>query len=271
LLEDWKDFTKELFMQEYMCATIKYTGTAFNLELIHAVVDEELKKHHKSDMVCYVGVDFGLSEEHRSAIVVVGVDEETGVLTVLNVIILPAGTPYRTRQVDNPDEDRRKGVVETVIDLFHNYPNIRKIVADATGVGKDYVERDMVDLCMKHKGFSNVIPFKISGENKASLWFGTVKPAMEHGRVKTYTDRQLYLQMRAWRCIYDASTQAKPKLVPPKAGAVQSDDALIAWFLALHGALKDDSEKADEEVAIGGIRPEEYDGMTKMERGFIGG
>lgn len=269
LLEDWKDFTKELFMQEYMCATVNYTGTAFNLKLIHAIVDEDLEQHFKSDMECYVGVDFGLSENHRSAIVVVGVGER-GVLIALNVIILPAGTPYRTRMSNNPDDDYRKGVVETVIDLFKSYPNIRKIVADATGVGKEYVENDMVDLCMRHQGFSNVIPFKISGESKAPLWFGTVKPAMESGRVKTYMDRQLYLQMRAWRCIYDASTQSKPKLVPPKAGATQSDDALIAWFLALHGALKDEGEMADLDVSMGGIKPEDYDGVSKMEANLSG-
>ena len=178
LLEDWRDLGKTLWMQEFMCATIEYTGTAFNLELIHAVVEEDLKKIHKSDMVCYVGVDFGKSEAHRSAIVIVGVDDDTGVLTVLNVMILPAGTPYRTRAAQNVDGDNRKGVVEEVIDLFHNYPNITKIVADATGVGKEYVENDMVDLCMKHRGFSNVITFKISGESKGPLWLGTVKPAM---------------------------------------------------------------------------------------------
>lgn len=271
LLEDWRDLGKSLWMQEYMCATIEYTGTAFNLNLIHAVVDEELKKHHKSDLVCYVGVDFGKSEKHRSAIVVIGVDEETGLLTVLNVIILPAGTPYRTRVSDNPDEDHRKGVVEEIIDLFHSYPNIRKIVADATGVGKEYVENDIVDLCMRHRGFSNVVPFKISGESKSKLWLGTVKPAMETGGVKTYMDRQLYLQMRAWRSEYDPSKgHTKPRLTPPKAGVVQSDDALIAWFLGLYGALKDESEKADEDVEIGGIPPEEYDEMSAIERGFAG-
>ena len=271
LLEDWRDLGKTLWMQEFMCATIEYTGTAFNLELIHAVVEEDLKKIHKSDMVCYVGVDFGKSEAHRSAIVIVGVDDDTGVLTVLNVMILPAGTPYRTRAAQNVDGDNRKGVVEEVIDLFHNYPNITKIVADATGVGKEYVENDMVDLCMKHRGFSNVIPFKISGESKGPLWLGTVKPAMETGRVKTYMDRQLYLQMRAWRSEYDPSKgQTKPKLTPPKIGPVQSDDALIAWFLALHGALKDDSEKADDDVSIGGINPEDYEGITAMEKGYNG-
>jgi hypothetical protein len=271
LLEDWRDLGKTLWMQEYMCATIEYTGTAFNLKLIHAVVDEDLQQVHKSDLTCYVGVDFGKSEEHRSAIVVIGVDEKTGVLYVLNVIILPAGTPYRTRVADNPDEDHRKGVVEEVIDLFQSYPNIRKIVADATGVGKEYVENDMVDLCMMKRGFSNVVPFKISGESKSKLWLGTVKPAMETGRVKTYMDRQLYLQMRAWRSEYDPSKgHTKPRLTPPKAGEVQSDDALIAWFLGLYGSLKDDSEKADEDVGIGGINPEDYDEMSAMERGFAG-
>ena len=272
LLEDWRDLGKSLFLQEYMCTTIEYTGTAFNLDLIHAIVDEDMEKHHTSDMICYVGVDFGKSEEHRSAIVVVGLDEEKrGTLVALNVIILPAGTPYRTRITGNPDEDHRKGVVETVIDLFHSYPNIRKIVADATGVGKEYVENDMVDLCMARKGFSNVVPFKISGENKAKLWLGTVKPAMETGRVKTYMDRQLYLQMRAWRSEYDPSKgHTKPRLTPPKAGDVQSDDALIAWFLALSGALTDEGEKADEDVGIGGIDPQAYDGHTAIERGYLG-
>lgn len=271
LLEDWRDLGKTLWMQEYMCATIEYTGTAFNLELIHAVVDESLNKIHKSDMVCYVGVDFGKSEAHRSAIVIIGVDEKTGVSIVLNVIILPAGTPYRTRISMNPDNDSTQGVVETVIELFHSYPNIIKIVADATGVGKEYVENDMVDLCMKHRGFSNVVPFKISGESKSKLWLGVVKPAMESGRVKTYMDRQLYLQMRAWRSEYDPSKgHTKPRLTPPKAGDVQSDDALIAWFLGLHGALKDESETADLDVEIGGIAPEDYDEMSAMERGFAG-
>ena len=271
LIEDWRALGKSLWMQEYMCATIEYTGTAFNLDLIHAVVDESLQKIHKSDMVCYVGVDFGKSEAHRSAIVIIGVDEKTGVSTVLNVIIFPAGTPYRTRVTGNTEGDNQKGVVEEVIDLFHSYPNIYKIVADATGVGKEYVENDMVDLCMRHQGFSNVIPFKISGESKSKLWLGTVKPAMETGRVKTYMDRQLYLQMRAWRSEYDPSKgHTKPRLTPPKAGEIQSDDALIAWFLALHGSLKDESEKADEDVAIGGINPEEFEGMGAMERGFVG-
>lgn len=271
LIEDWKDLGKTLWMQEYMCNTVEYTGTAFNLDLIHAIVDESLVKVHSSDMICYVGVDFGKSEKHRSAIVIVGLDEKTGVLTVLNVIIMPAGTPYRTRISSNPDEDHRKGVVETVIDLFKSYPNIRKIVADATGVGKEYVENDMVDLCMRHQGFSNVVPFKISGENKSKLWLGVVKPAMETGRVKTYMDRQLYLQMRAWRSEYDPSKgHTKPRLTPPKAGDVQSDDALIAWFLGLSGALTDEGEQADEDVGIGGIDPEVYDGQTAMQRGFAG-
>ena len=270
LEEDWKDLGKSLFMQEYMCATVDYTGSAFSLDLIHSVVDEDLERVHKSDMICYVGVDFGLSEDHRSAIVVIGVDEKNGNLICLNVIILPAGTPYRTRDADNIDADHRKGVVETVVDLFKSYPNIRKIVADATGVGKDYVERDMVDLCIKKQSFSNVIPFKIGGTNKAPLWFGTVKPAMETGRIKTYMDRQLYLQMRAWKCVYDASKQSAPKLIPPSAGAVKSDDALIAWFLAISGALKDEGEMADPDVEISGIDPDIYDSPTPMEQGYYG-
>lgn len=267
LLEDWRDLGKELWMQEYMCATIEYTGTAISLELIHAIVDEELERKFKSDASCYVGVDFGLSEKHRSVIVIVEVDEK-GIFTNINTMILPAGTPYRTRAEGTGDF--RKGVVDEVVDLFHNYPNILKITADATGVGKDYVERDMVDLCLQKHSFSDVVPFKITGESKAPLWYGTVKPAMESGKVKTYMDRNLYLQMRAWRSIHDPTTQAKPKLVPPKAGEVQSDDALIAWFLALHGALKFESTKADVDVAIAGIDPKNYEGMTAMEKGYSG-
>jgi len=267
LIEDWRDLGKTLWMQEYMCATIEYTGTAISLQLIHAVVDEELKRLYKSDLPCYVGVDFGLSEKHRSVIVIVAVGDD-GIMTNINTMILPAGTPYRTRLADT--EDYRKGVVDEVVDLFNSYPNIMKITADATGVGKEYVEKDMADLCLQKHSFSEVVPFKLSAESKAPLWFGTVKPAMESGKVKTYMDRQLYLQMRAWRCLHDPSKQAKPKLVPPKAGEVQSDDALIAWFLALHGALKFESTKADADVAIAGINPEDYEGITAMEKGFSG-
>lgn len=265
ILEDHRDLTKEMWMQEFMCATIEYSGTAFSLELIHAVVDEELEKQRKSELDCYVGVDFGQSEIHRSAIVVVGI-EGNGVMVNLNTIILPAGTPYRTR--DSDTEDHRAGVVEEVLKLFRFYPNIKKIVADATGVGKDYVERDLVDLCMKHNGFSNVVPFKISGESKGPLWSGTVKPAMELGRVKTYPDRQLYLQMRAWRSVYNPATH-KTKLIPPKVGEVKSDDALIAWFLALHGALNAQTDMARSDVLISGIKSHDAYGLSVFEKGGL--
>jgi len=191
----------------------------------------------------------------------------------LRIDIQPFSTSHfigmLTQTRDESSGDYRSGVVETVLNLFGKY-NIVRIVADATGIGKEYVEKDLTDLCMKRHGFSDVVAFKLSPESKSPLWFGTVKPAMETGRVKTYMDRDLYLQMRAWRCEFDPSTQSKPRLTPPKAGKVKSDDALIAWFLALWGALSCETDGADAEMVIGHIDPALADGMSAFERASYG-
>jgi len=264
LEEDWKELGKDLFMQEYMCATMDYSGNAIPLDLIHQIMDDELEQIFASDWDCYVGVDFGLSEHHRSAITVIGINPKTGKLQVLNVIVLPAGTPLRTR--DPTSGDHRTGVVETVLQLFKAYPNIQCIVADAMGIGLEFVEKDMVDLCVKMHNFSNVVPFKTTGESKSKLWLGTVKPALGLGKVTSYMDRNLYLQMRAWRMEFDATKDTKPKLHAPSAGAIKSDDALMSFLYALHGALAMEIENARTSVPVAGIDPSDYLGPTVFER-----
>jgi len=284
LLEDYEDLGETLFMQEYMCATQDYSGNAIPLSLIRQITDDRLRKVYKlpfnetvdgykidypADMKCFVGVDFGKSERHRAAYSVVG-ELSDNIIVNLNTTIFPAGNPYRTR--DPSSGDYRKGVVETVIDLFNYFPNIQMIVGDAMGVGIEYVENDLADLCRKHHGFNNVVPYKTVGESKkfggkSQTWLGKIKPAMEVGRIKTYLDRDLNMQMRAWRM---DDTGPRPKLGPPKAGRVQSDDALMAYFMALWGALTVHKTRARSSVPMGAIPQHDAYGISPLERAFSG-
>lgn len=259
LEEDWIALGKTLWMQEYMCATQDYSGNAISLELINAITDDNLEAIYESKLPCFVGVDFGLTDKHNSAISIVGKLED-GRVQNLQTIVFPPGNPYKTRV---GSEDKRIGILDAVVNLFKPYPNIVKIIADASGVGKPLVEHDLVDMCRHASGFSNVIPYKIVGESKefmgkSQLFFSLIKPAMEVGQFKTYMDRRLYSEMRSWQVEYDPTQQKRPSLHPPKIGAVQTDDALISLFLALWGALTESFGSARETVAIGGIKDETY-------------
>jgi len=268
LLEDFKALGKTLWQQEYMCATQDYSGNAIPLELINMFFDDTMDIIYESDMRCCIGLDFGLTENHNSAFSVVGIDEN-GKLRNLKTHVFPIGTPYRTRTVGG---QLVVGVIETVLAQFNNYPNIYKIVADASGVGKPLVEHDMIDMARQKNGFSNIVPYKFVGQSKeflgkSQLWFSLIRPTLETGRIKSYMDRRLYSEMRAWQVDYDPTKQARPQLHPPKAGAVQSDDAWISLMLAIWGILHEQPDQARNELIIEGIPAHEAYGVSPFEVG----
>ena len=269
LKEDFFALGKTMFLQEYMCASVDYTGNAIPLELIQAITKDDLEPVFKSELPCYVGVDFGLREKHNSAISVVGM-HENGKLQNLYSRFLPVNTPYTTIP------GGQVGVLNHVIALFQNYPNIRRIVADATGVGLPLVEPghqeiNLSDMCRKFNGFADVVPYKFAGESKqfmgkSQMYLSLIKPAMESGKISTYMDRRLYSEMRAWQMDYEPSQQKHATLHPPKHGAVQTDDVLISFFLALYGALAQPEGMGQEGLIMGSISSQEAYGLSAFEK-----
>jgi hypothetical protein len=167
------------------------------------------------------------------------------------------------------------GVLETILAQLRNYPNTYLIVGDATGVGKPLVEHDFFDMCRLQCGFSNIIPYKFSGQSaeflgKSQLWFSCIRSVMETGQLKSYMNRRLYSEMRAWQVEYNPVTQARPSLHPPKAGDVQSDDAWISLMLAVWGHVHASKDMARPSLIIDGIESHEAYGVSAFERGMYG-
>lgn len=258
---------KTLWEQEFMCRTYDYSGNAIPLNLIRKVTDDMAEPVMASANPCFVGLDFGLTEKHASAYSVVG-QEPDGKLVNYHTYTFAPGTPY------TPDGEYNEiGVLKSVVDLFHRYPNIRMIVADAMGVGKPLVEEQLVKMCRDANGFSNVVAYKTVGESKefygkSQLWFSLVKPAWEVGRFKTYFDERLNSEMRAWQVDYDPTKQARPKLHPSSIGKVQTDDAVMSLLYALWGALTAHSGMAREKALITGIPGYEAYGVTPFQTAY---
>ena len=255
---------KTMWLQEFMCRTHDYTGNAIPLDLIRKITDDTWEPVYSSANPCFVGLDFGLTQKHASAFSVIG-EEKNGFLRNYQTFTFNPGTPY------TPDDDyAEKGVLESVVKLFDDYPNIQMIVGDAMGVGKPLVEETLVKMCRDHNGFSNVVAYKTVGESKrflgkSQLWFSMVKPAWESGRFKTYLDEKLHAEMRAWQVEFEPTKQARPKLHPSSIGKIQTDDALMSLLYALWGALSSHTGQAREQSIVGGIPGHIAHGVSVFE------
>jgi hypothetical protein len=76
--------------------------------------------------------------------------------------------------------------------------------------------------------------------------------------------------MRAWQVDFDPSTQTRPTLHPPKAGAVQYDDAWMSLQLAFWGGLIELRDVARNDTIVAGIPSEEAYGPSAFERHLYG-
>lgn len=267
LLEDWKALGKTLWMQEYMCATQDYTGNAIPLDLINAFFKDDLEKLFESKLPCIMGMDFGKSVHHCSALTIVA-KLDTGVLRNVHTHVYPPGTPYLSGVYDGKPV---VGVIEHSLSFFNNFP-IYKVVADATGVGLPLVEEQMANVYRQNGINTNLIPFKFTGQSKkfgskSEMWMSILKPAMESGRVESYHDRRLYSEMRAWQLEFDPSKDKTVKLHPPKAGEIQSDDAWISAMMGFWGGLTYELGTARKNVLMGSIKQE---GISAFERPHYG-
>lgn len=263
ILDDVYRLGKSLWLQEFMCQTLDYTGNAIPLNLIHHITVDTWEPIYASALPCFVGVDFGYSEQHTSAMTIVG-EEESGMLRNLQTICIAPHTPMHTMPGDN-----RIGVLEQVVGLFRDYPNIQMIVADAMGMGKTLVEEDLMRMCREARSFSNVIAYKTVGESKrflgkSQLYLSLVKPAWELGRFKTYLDMRLNAEMRAWQIEHDPTKEARPKLHPSKVGKIKTDDAVMSLMYALWGALTTHHGMARETCLVSGMPA--TDEMSVLER-----
>ena len=257
---------KTVWLQEFMCVTQEYSGSAIPLELIRLITNDTWEPVHASLNPCYVGVDYGKSVKHSSAYTVVG-EEPDGTYRNYKTYAFPPGTPYHP----NP-ENKEPSVIEHIISLFDSYPNIKVITCDSMGVGATPTIEGLIPMCKKI-GFNNVIAYKTVGSSKefmgkSQMWFRLIKPAWETGKFKTYLDQRLNAEMRAWQCDFPPTDDARPKFHPSTTGKTQSDDAIMSLLYALWGALNSRVGMARENALVGGISSHEANGVSPFEKAY---
>lgn len=189
LKQDYKNIGAIDFKQEYCLKFMSSVTDVYPLELQQKVLyDDGLKDRFKSNKLCVYGVDMG--QTRNNTVIYVGEvgDEHDSIERSLDIKYkweFPLGTDY--------------GYIEDFIveELPKRFPNIRRGVFDASGVGKSVYER-VAKRVKKTKRPYEVEEFIFSERTKTDLVeFGV--SAMTQGKIKVKWSKRLQEEMTGYK------------------------------------------------------------------------
>ena len=220
LKQDYKNIGSIDFKQEYCLEFMSSVTDVYSLELQNRVLYEDgLEDRFKSDKLCVYGVDMGQTRNNTVIYVAEVGDEYNPIdrsLDLKYVKSFPLGTDYG---------DIEDYIVDT---LPKRFPNIRRGVFDASGVGKSVYER-VAKRVKKSRRPYEVVDFIFSERTKTDLVeFGV--SAMTQDKVKIKWNKRLQEEMTGYK--RERSQHDSKKFKYDKGSG--SDDFIDAMNLCIH-------------------------------------
>jgi len=148
LKDDFRDMPLTGFLREYCLKWMDSIGEVFSQELMkHCVIWDDFLQD-TSDKKCVAGLDIG--KKRNSTVLTIGELTGGGVKTIQNIEWV------QTKYTE---------IVEDILNMQPDFPNLEMLVIDETGVGKGVIEIFEEKLAPKWKGL-DIVGFDFSGPKK---------------------------------------------------------------------------------------------------------
>lgn len=194
-----------VFKQEYCLEFLDDLGEVFSPALIEEATLDKLPSKFESKKPCVGGVDFG--KKRNNTVLMIGELNSDGSIDIKWIKKWPLGTKYKV-------------INDYLINtLPKRFPNFRKLVPDATGVGEKIIE-DFEDVTAYE-----IEPVIFTKKSKVALVESAVN-RLEDRKVKFISDKKFKKEMTE----YKRDISKEDKVVYKKG---ESDDHVDAFILTV--------------------------------------
>lgn len=206
---DRRQMGEQMFLREYCLQWMDNVGQVFPQDIVDNMMRRTSTPIHKTNNECYVGVDIG--KARNNSVITIG-ESHGDHLHIINIITFPLNTQYET-------------IINYIIgELPRSYPNIRKCVLDATGVGAPVAEQ------INRAAPFPVEPYVFGNTRKKQELVEAGALLIESGKVTSIYNHHLYSEMLNYqREITDKGTIRYAK---PGGG---TDDHIDSLLLCIRG------------------------------------
>lgn len=206
-----KDGDLDEVRRAFYCEFVKSGKSYFDPQAVAQIFTSEYEMYSKFDLPCDVGVDFG---------------GQTVSSTVVTISALAAdGSVYRVHHWKYP-VGKDDSLLSDIEVAFQNF-NIQRIIPDDCPAGWHYIRK------MKEKGW-NVVPMNFKAEKVKK--YGALRAMVNRGRVKSYRDDELRIEMVGLQVSQGKQTTA----IEHAPG--ESDDMIDSFLMSAYFYVEEDNK-----------------------------